>query len=243
MEISSPATTVRSSPTTLSVDAMSPAPETPLKDSSPLELVTTASADASACSDAAAAAATTTTTKTIPHKESNSQSAADPRRELAYTRPVIVASPVRGKRILMPPAPADRAAGGAAGNSSNAGGSNGGNGGGSSKPKKTKRRDSANAVAPRPLKSSRRGQSETPGPAHSVEEYLANTQRGRDAVASISEGTGGWADEASVRIGVAKMGSFDVLNEGLFKGIQQAGKRYLSFNVRYPSMISGRRFL
>lgn len=40
--------------------------------------------------------------------------------------------------------------------------------------------------------STRRRQPKTPEPAHSVEEYLANTQRGREAVASITEGTGAW---------------------------------------------------
>ena len=128
------------------------------------------------------------TTKTIPHVESRPRSAVDPRRDdVSYARPVVLASPVRGKRILIPPAPADRAAGGAAGS-----GIGSGSRSCSATPKKRKRRDAINAVAPRPLKSSRRGQSDTPGPAHSVAEYLANTQRGREAVASISEGTGGW---------------------------------------------------
>ncbi|CAM9646112.1 unnamed protein product [Scytosiphon promiscuus] len=57
--------------------------------------------------------------------------------------------------------------------------------------KKNKRRDFYAPVSPRLFKP-RRGQSESPGPAHSVEEYLANTQKGIEAVASIKEGTVFW---------------------------------------------------
>lgn len=52
-----------------------------------------------------------------------------------------------------------------------------------------KRKDLNAAPAPRSVKSSRRGAS-VPGPAHSVQEYLANTQRGTEAVASVRRGTG-----------------------------------------------------
>ena len=56
--------------------------------------------------------------------------------------------------------------------------------------KKSKRRDFSTPPAGRAFKTPRRGQPEAPGPAHSVEEYLANTQKGIEAVASITAGTG-----------------------------------------------------
>lgn len=59
--------------------------------------------------------------------------------------------------------------------------------------KGSKRRSLAGlASSLRVVKATRRGQPEAPGPAHSVEEYLANTEKGIKAVASIKEGTGEW---------------------------------------------------
>lgn len=58
-----------------------------------------------------------------------------------------------------------------------------------SRKKADKRRDFYAPPAPRVFKSPRRG-ANVPGPAHSVEEYLANTNRGKEAVASIQQGTG-----------------------------------------------------
>lgn len=43
---------------------------------------------------------------------------------------------------------------------------------------------------PRVSKTPKRGQTDAPGPAHSVEQYLANTGKGVDAIASIRPGTG-----------------------------------------------------
>lgn len=57
--------------------------------------------------------------------------------------------------------------------------------------KPEKRKDLNASPAPRSVKSSRRG-APVPGPAHSVQEYLANTQRGTAAVASVKKGTGAW---------------------------------------------------
>lgn len=68
------------------------------------------------------------------------------------------------------------------------GSGSGGNGYGAGV-KKSKRRDWSSPAPPRAFKP-RRGQPESPGPAHSVEEYLANTKKGTEAVASILEGTG-----------------------------------------------------
>lgn len=87
--------------------------------------------------------------------------------------------PGGGKQISMGPAPASAA---------NASSSVTAKGRGGGDKKKSKRRDFS--APPPPRSKPRRGQSESPGPAHSVEEYLANTKKGTEAVASIKEGTG-----------------------------------------------------
>ncbi|CAM9237786.1 unnamed protein product [Ectocarpus fasciculatus] len=89
--------------------------------------------------------------------------------------------PGGGKKISVGPAPAADA------NASSSAAAKGGGGGGK---KKKKRRDFS--TPPPPRSKPRRGQSESPGPAHSVEEYLANTKKGTEAVASITEGTVFW---------------------------------------------------
>ncbi|CAM9893904.1 unnamed protein product [Ectocarpus sp. 6 AP-2014] len=96
--------------------------------------------------------------------------------------------PGGGKQISMGPTPA------AAANASSSVTAKGRGGGGK---KKSKRRDFS--APPPPRSKPRRGQSESPGPAHSVEEYLANTKKGTEAVASIKEGTVFWIKFSDTR--------------------------------------------
>ncbi|CAB1114580.1 unnamed protein product [Ectocarpus sp. CCAP 1310/34] len=96
--------------------------------------------------------------------------------------------PGGGKQISMGPIPASAA------NASSSVTAKGRGGGGK---RKTKRRDFS--APPPPRSKPRRGQSESPGPAHSVEEYLANTKKGTEAVASIKEGTVFWIKFSDTR--------------------------------------------
>ncbi|CAM9536594.1 unnamed protein product, partial [Ectocarpus sp. 13 AM-2016] len=96
--------------------------------------------------------------------------------------------PGGGKQISMGPTPASAA---------NASSSVTAKGRGGSGKKKSKRRDFS--APPPPRSKPRRGQSESPGPAHSVEEYLANTKKGTEAVASIKEGTVFWIKFSDTR--------------------------------------------
>ncbi|CBJ33382.1 expressed unknown protein [Ectocarpus siliculosus] len=96
--------------------------------------------------------------------------------------------PGGGKKISMGPTPASAA------NASSSVTAKGRGGGGK---KKSKRRDFS--APPPPRSKPRRGQSESPGPAHSVEEYLANTKKGTEAVASIKEGTVFWIKFSDTR--------------------------------------------
>ncbi|CAM9143068.1 unnamed protein product [Ectocarpus sp. 4 AP-2014] len=96
--------------------------------------------------------------------------------------------PGGGKQISMGPTPAFVA---------NASSSVTAKGRGSGGKKKSKRRDFS--APPPPRSKPRRGQAESHGPAHSVEEYLANTEKGTEAVASIKEGTVFWIKFSDTR--------------------------------------------